>query len=185
MKNRNLKTQQERDFIQSIYRDYYTHMAWEIKKVLPKADKEKIKELIQDTIIRLIHYIETLQRLEPPQISLYARKTAKCVALLYARKRKLFQKWIYYPQEEVFQQMPDKAATPEEAYIEKETQQEIKDILDSLPEFYSDFLLFRMMGMGKRESCKALGIRLRDYDKWYQEACRIVYEEYIRRTKNG
>lgn len=185
MKNRNLKTQQERDFIQSIYKDYYTHMAWEIKKVLPKADNEKIKELIQDTIIRLIRNVDTLQKLEAPQINLYARKTAKCAALLDIRKGKLFQQQTYYPQEEILEQIIDNSNTPEEAYIEQETQEQIKDILDSLPEFYSDFLIFKMIGLGKRESCKALGVRLWDYDKWYREACRIVYEEYIRRTKDG
>lgn len=184
MKNRNLENQAEKDFILAIYQDYYSKMAWEIKKVLPKADNEKVKELIQDAIIRLIRNIDVLQKLEPPQISLYARKTAKCTALLEVRKRKLFQKWIYYPQEEIYKQIPDNSDTPEEAYIKKEVQQELKNILDELPEFYSDFLLFQMVGLGKQESCKALGIRLRDYDKWYQEACRIVYEEYIRRTKD-
>lgn len=130
MKNRNLKTQQERDFIQSIYKDYYSHMAWEIKKVLPKADNEKIKELIQDTIIRLIRNVDTLQKLEAPQINLYARKTAKCAALLDIRKGKLFQQQTYYPQEEILEQIIDSANSPEEAlcnYL-------LYEYLDNLPD---------------------------------------------------
>lgn len=165
------------DLIEEIYRERFGLMANEIRKA-GVSEPEVVKDLVQDSILRLIRYVGTLQALDAPQITVYVKKTAKSVAILYQRKQHTRDKYQYYQEES-----GPAPLTPEEVILQKEDDQRIDNILTLLPEFYQDLLIFRMMGIGKREACRILGIRMKEYDSFYRIACKKAAELYDRQRK--
>lgn len=145
----------DREFILSIYKKFYPQMKYQILHVVGKCNDAD--DLIQDTVIRLIAHIELLKALQENQIMMYAVKTAKSVALDYMRKNLVRSKWRYYPEE--YEEIVDKADTPEEICIKKESRTELWETVDGLSERDRDLIYFKyQLDLSMDELCEVLNI---------------------------
>lgn len=145
----------DREFILQIYKKFYPQMKYQILHIVGKS--ENCEDLIQDTVIKLISHIELLQVLQENQMMMYAIKTAKSVALDYMRKKSVRSKWRYYSEE--YEEIADKADTPEEICIKKESRTELWETVGGLSERDQDLIYFKyQLDMSTIELCEVLNI---------------------------
>lgn len=79
-----MEEQSDRDLISDIYRQYYGLMYYVVKDYV--NDKATIEDVIHDSIIRMIHHISTIRKLDCYKRRAYIVKVCKSVSLDRIRK---------------------------------------------------------------------------------------------------
>lgn len=154
-------TESEEEFLLTLYEKYYGYMKRQILKIV--ADEETTKDLVQDSILRLLKQVGTLFQLSEAQLVVYLTKTAKSVAIGYMQKKNVRAKWTYYGEwQDVSDEFTD-TSTPQSIYEQRCSHQELKTALSKLSERDQDLLdYYYILGIDSKELSRIMNIPLRN-----------------------
>ena len=130
---------EDSEFIEDLYNQYYPIM----KKTAYKNtnDYDNVDDIIHIGIEKLIPNISTLKSIECCKRVAYIVKTIRNAALDYNKHGAIANRVTKIGQEEDYSNsIPDARETPEEAYIMKETKEELAAAMDTLSERDRDLL---------------------------------------------
>lgn len=165
----------DENYIMRLYKTYYALMYSQIKKIV--GEDETTKELIQDTILRLIKKVSTLKTLSEQQLTTYVSKTSKSVALNYVSRKRVREKWTYYGAEVDFAGLlPDKSETPETIYERRVSYDELAQAISHLSERDQDLLYFYyILEIDSKELSRIMGIPKRNLRQYIYMARKRAY----------
>lgn len=165
----------DENYIMRLYKAYYRPMYSQIKKIV--GDDEIVRELIQDTMLRLIKKVATLKTLSERQLTTYVSKTSKSVALNYMSRKRVREKWTYYGAEVDFAGLlPDKSETPESIYERRVSYDELAQAISRLSERDQDLLYFYyILEIDSKELSRIMGIPKRNLRQYIYMARKRAY----------
>lgn len=165
----------DENYIIRLYKTYYGLMYSQTKKIV--GEDETTKELIHDTMLRLIKNVDTLKSLSERQLTTYVSKTSKSVALNYMSRKRVREKWTYYGAEVDFAGLlPDKSETPESIYERRVSYDELAQAISRLSERDQDLLYFYyILEIDSKELSRIMGIPKRNIRQYIYMARKRAY----------
>lgn len=169
-----LTDESDKDFILGLYRNHYALVRQVIYGIT--RDRDDLEDLINDSYIRLIKNVSTLQALDCHKTVAYLVYTARSVAINYSSHRGVQGKHLYYGQDaDIGDTVVDLAAAVEEKIVCRENVEELYQGLARLPESYRDVLYFRyILGMTDAEIAEKLDITTVSVRQYLTRARRVA-----------
>jgi len=169
-----LTDESDKDFILGLYRNHYALVRQLIYGIT--RDRDDLEDLINDSYIRLIKNVSTLQALDCHKTVAYLVYTARSVAINYSSHRGVQGKHLYYGQDaDIGDTVVDLAAAVEEKIVCRENVEELYQGLARLPESYRDVLYFRyILGMTDAEIAEKLDITTVSVRQYLTRARRVA-----------
>lgn len=124
----------ERDF-DSIYADYARLVYWAAYGVVKNA--AAASDVSQEVFLRVFQHLKKLAPMTDPQIKGWLYRVAVNAGVDYVRKRRR----EVLTDEPVDAPLESKDALPEDAYLEREQQRELRARVDALPKIYGEAVL--------------------------------------------
>ena len=169
-----LTDESDKDFILGLYRNHYALVRQVIYGIT--RDRDDLEDLINDSYIRLIKNVSTLQALDCHKTVAYLVYTARSVAINYSSHRGVQGKHLYYGQDaDIGDTVVDLGAAVEEIIVYRENVEELYQGLARLPESYRDVLYFRyILGMTDAEIAEKLDITTVSVRQYLARARRVA-----------
>ena len=134
-----IENNDDRAFIEHIYREYYNLMYKKTLDILENRDC--VDDIINETCIKLISKIHKLREFNCYVLTSYIVYTIRSVAIDYCRKENISSKWISLNiDEETENEIPDTSESLDELIIKKDEMEKLHHALEKLPEKYRTIL---------------------------------------------
>ena len=172
----------EREFIEDIYKKYYSVMFKKAFSLLNNA--EDSEELVQDVFTNLINRADSVMAVEPKKLPAYLISAVKFGA--YGR----FRKKLKYPMTDFedfdIELLSSESAIPEDIIIKNETVAELYSALEKIPERYKNLLEFKyILGLSDSQIGSKLGITESAVRSGLTRARRKAYSVMKEEEKNA
>lgn len=128
-----IENEDDRGFIEHIYREYYNLMYNKAYDIL--HNKDNVDDVINNSCIKLISKIQKLRTFNCCVLASYIVYTTRSVAIDFIRKENIsFNRYSFNIDDDTVEETPDDGDGPEELFIEKERIEKLLIALDQLPE---------------------------------------------------
>ena len=162
------------DSFEMLFRNYFTYMCSFAHKFIP--DMDIVKDIVHEVFTNLWEKREDIDLSKPVKSYLFTAVNNKC--LNYIRDHKKFNSF-----EEVSEVFSNRYANENNAAIEGELKEKIKQTLDALPEKCREvFELSRFEGLKYQEIADRLGISVKTVENQMGKALKVFREslkEYL------
>jgi len=182
-----IEGEDDKTFMLNLYKDYYGLVRKTVYNITHNADD--IKDLINDTFIKLIEKLYLIRTLDSCKTAAYVVYTSRSVAINFIKHRDVQKKHAYYGEEvDLAEKVPCLEDTIEERIINQEEIEEMVNAVLRLPEKQKDLLYFKyLLGMTDPEIAEIFGIApgsVRQYlTRARRETQKLMDKEMSRRAE--
>jgi RNA polymerase sigma-70 factor (ECF subfamily) len=142
-----------------LYINYYPIIKKTVFGII--KDSNAVEDVINDSFVKLIEKVSTLQGLKCYQLTSYIVYTSRNTALNFVKRRGAeLNRTFYGAEEDVAETLASASYTPELAYFSKERGEMLGKALEQLSDRDRDLLYFKYtMDMTCQEIAKLIGVK--------------------------
>ncbi|HHV46243.1 MAG TPA: RNA polymerase sigma factor [Tissierellia bacterium] len=138
-----IEDDRDRKFMEQLYEEYYLLMRKKAYEIV--MDDSVVDDIINDTIIRLIKYIDTIKKLECHKLTSYIVYTVRSVSIDFINKKSRHNKRMFYGLDnDLSETIEDtEAPQPDEFVIIGEEIDELGKAISRLSEIDQEILFYK------------------------------------------
>lgn len=171
-----IENDDDREFIEHIYKEYYNLMYSKAYEIL--QNRNNVDDVINNACIKLISKIQKIRQFNCCVLASYIVYTVRNTAIDFCRKENISSKWILFNiEDETAEELPDDGDTPDELFIQKEKMEKLHQALDQLPEKQRTILQFKYFyEMNNKDISEAFDIAPQSVREYISRAKKMLYK---------